>query len=173
MLDLENQKQSLTDAFEYKVLENSASFIGKYLCWSFFFNKVAGLRLYYKRLQYRCFLWNLQSFEEHLLLQNTSGGCFWKIYLDRPQKGGNTVLVKYIQIIWQKLLFRLVKNVSSCIWRTLMFGRLSYFHKGSQAETAYITKSASLCYFVITCNWRWFCSHWRHMFFFFQKEKLL
>ena len=28
------------------VLENFANFTGKYLCWSLFFNKVAGLQLY-------------------------------------------------------------------------------------------------------------------------------
>ena len=47
----------------------------------------------------------------------------------------------------------LVHNVSSYIWRTLMFGFLSYFSKGDQTETVYITKSTSLHYFAITCYW--------------------
>ena len=40
------------------VLKNLANFTGKHLCWSLFFNKVAGLRpatLLKKRLQHRCF----------------------------------------------------------------------------------------------------------------------
>ena len=37
------------------VLENFANFTGKCLCWSLFFNKVAGLQLYYKGFQQKCF----------------------------------------------------------------------------------------------------------------------
>ena len=37
------------------VLENFANFTGKCPCWSLFFNKVAGLQLYYKRFQQKCF----------------------------------------------------------------------------------------------------------------------
>ena len=55
ILDSENQKQSLTDAFNKGVLENFAYFTRKYLCWSLFFNKVAGLQLYYRRLEQKCF----------------------------------------------------------------------------------------------------------------------
>ena len=47
MLDSENQKQSLADAFESWLLENFPYFTGKYLSWSLFFNKVAGLQLYF------------------------------------------------------------------------------------------------------------------------------
>ena len=54
------------------------NFVGKHLCWSLFFNKVAGLRPEYiknmlkKRLQHRCFPLNLVKFlknsffKEHL-----------------------------------------------------------------------------------------------------------
>ena len=59
MLDSENQKQSLTDAFEQMsftdafdafqeclgILENFRKFTGKYLCLSLCFNKIAGLQL--------------------------------------------------------------------------------------------------------------------------------
>ena len=55
MLDSENQKQPLTDAFEYRCSRNFADFTGKYLCWSLFFNKVTGLQLYCKRLQHKVF----------------------------------------------------------------------------------------------------------------------
>ena len=47
------------------VLKNFAKFIGKYLCQSFFFNKVVGLRsatLLKKRLWHRCFPVNFAKF---------------------------------------------------------------------------------------------------------------
>ena len=47
------------------VLKNLAIFKGKHLCWSLFFNKVAGLTpatLLKKRLQHRCFLGNIEQF---------------------------------------------------------------------------------------------------------------
>ena len=57
------------------VLKNFTKFIGKHLCWSLFFNKVAGLSpetLLKKRLQHRCFFVNFVKFfkntffKEHL-----------------------------------------------------------------------------------------------------------
>ena len=54
-------------------------FTGKHLCQSLFFNEVAGsgLQFYLKRgSSAGVFLWILRNFEEHLLLQNTSGGSF-------------------------------------------------------------------------------------------------
>ena len=62
------------------VLSNFAKFIGKHLCQSVFFNKVAGLRpatLLKKRLKRRCFPVNFTKFTRTPFLQNTSGGCFW------------------------------------------------------------------------------------------------
>ena len=47
------------------VLRNSAKFTGKHLCWSLFFNKVAGLRpasLLKKRFWHRCFPVNFAEF---------------------------------------------------------------------------------------------------------------
>ena len=44
------------------VLENFANFTGEYLCWSLFFNKIAGLQLYYERLQHRCFPVKFEKF---------------------------------------------------------------------------------------------------------------
>ena len=45
-----------------------------------FFNKVAGLKLYQKRdSATSAFLWILRNFLEHLLLQNTSGSCFYRL----------------------------------------------------------------------------------------------
>ena len=130
------------------VLENFANFTGKYLCWSLFFNKVAGLQLYYKRLQHRCFpvkfvkFLRTPFFTEHvrwLLLEN--------LFISSIERRLH-ITGEIYAVIWQRLLLLLVKNVSSCIWRTLMFGCFSYFYKGDQTETAHITKStfALLCY---------------------------
>ena len=47
------------------VLKNFAKFTGKHLCWSLFFNVVAGLRLatlLKKRLQHRCFPVRFEKF---------------------------------------------------------------------------------------------------------------
>ena len=58
------------------VLENFAKFIGKQLCQSLFFNKVAGLRsafLLRKRLWHRCFPVNFAKFLRTPFLQKTSG----------------------------------------------------------------------------------------------------
>ena len=63
------------------VLRNFGKFTGKHLCQSLFFDKVAGLRpatLLKKRFWHRCFPLN---FQEHLFLQNTSGGCFCFFYV--------------------------------------------------------------------------------------------
>ena len=60
------------------VLKNFAKFIGKHLCHSLFFNKVAGLRpatLIKKILWHRCFPINFAKFLEHLFLQKVSVGC--------------------------------------------------------------------------------------------------
>ena len=57
------------------VLGNFAKFTGKYLCQSFFFNKVAGLptTLLKKRLWHRCFPVNFAKFLRTPFLENTSG----------------------------------------------------------------------------------------------------
>ena len=57
-------------------LDISTKFIGKHLCQSLFFNKVAGLRpatLLKERLWHRCFPVNFAKFLIKLFLQNTSG----------------------------------------------------------------------------------------------------
>ena len=101
-----------------------ANFAGKYLCWSLFFNKVAGLQLYYKRLQHRCFSVKFAKFLKTPFLPNTSGGYFWKIYLDRPEKGGYTLLVKYIQLFDRGYFFcwfRMSPAQLYNVWLPLMF----------------------------------------------------
>ena len=63
------------------ILRNFAKFPGKHLCQSLFFNKVAGLRpatLLKRDSGTGVFLSTLRNFYDHLFLQNTSGGCFWK-----------------------------------------------------------------------------------------------
>ena len=59
------------------VLLNFAKFIGKHLCQSLFFNKVAGLSsatLLKKRLWHRCFLVNFMKF-----FRTPPSNCFWKL----------------------------------------------------------------------------------------------
>ena len=61
------------------VLRNFAKFVGKHLCQSLFFNKVAGLRpatLLKKKLWHRCLPVNFEKFLRTPFLQNISGGCF-------------------------------------------------------------------------------------------------
>ena len=60
--------------FKTGVLKNSAKFAGKHLCWSLFFNKVAGLRpatLFKKRLQHRYFPVNIAKFSRSVFLYIT------------------------------------------------------------------------------------------------------
>ena len=54
MLDLENQKQSLADIFEYKCSWKFRKFHRKISVLESFLSKVVGLKLYYKRLQHSC-----------------------------------------------------------------------------------------------------------------------
>ena len=65
---------------EKGVLKSFAKFTGKHLRQSLFLIKLQtlGLQIYEKRVSGTgVFLWILRNFEEHLLLQNTSGGTFW------------------------------------------------------------------------------------------------
>ena len=58
------------------VLRNFAKFLGKHLCQSVFFSKVAALRpatLLQQRLWHRCFPVNFAKFLRIPFLQNTSG----------------------------------------------------------------------------------------------------
>ena len=51
--------------FKIDVLKNFAMFVGKHLCWSFFFNNVAGpqgCNFIKKRLRHRCFPVNVAKF---------------------------------------------------------------------------------------------------------------
>ena len=62
------------------VLRNFAKFTGKYLCQSLFLIKLQALQLYQKRDSGTgAFMWVLRNFLQHLLLQNTSGGCFCRL----------------------------------------------------------------------------------------------
>ena len=139
------------------VLENVENFTGKYLCWNLFFNKVAGFQLYYKRPQHRCFPVKFGKFSrtpfftEHLpwlLLEN-----LFRSSIERRLH----ITGEIYAVIWQRLLLLLIKNVSSCIWRTLIFGCFSYFCKGDQTEDRPYQR---LRYFALTCYWRWFYNHW-------------
>ena len=78
------KRRSRREVFYQKgVLKNFTKFTGKHLCWSLFFNKVAGLgceALLKKRLQHRCFPENFVKFLRTLSLKNTSGGWFYTKY---------------------------------------------------------------------------------------------
>ena len=66
------------------VFENFRKFIGKHLCQSLFFNKVAGLRpatLLKKRLWHMCFTVNFVKFLRTPFLQNTLGRLLLIVYV--------------------------------------------------------------------------------------------
>ena len=75
-LTLDNIQKQPPEVFCKKgILINFASFTGKHLCHSLFFNKVAGLRsatLLKKRLWHRCFPVNVAKFLRTPFLQSTS-----------------------------------------------------------------------------------------------------
>ena len=60
---------------EIVVLKNFVNFTGKQLYWSLFLVKLQAFEF-----NKGIFLWNLWNFQQHLFLQNTSGGLLW-IYL--------------------------------------------------------------------------------------------
>ena len=62
-----------------KVLLKISQYSDENVCWSLFFNKVAGIRpvtLVKQRLRHRCFPVNFAKCLRTHFLQNTSGGCF-------------------------------------------------------------------------------------------------
>ena len=124
-----------------RVLESFANFTGKYLCWSLFLKKVAGLQLYYKRLQYRCFHVKFVKFFRTPFFTEDLQWLLLENLFKSSRETRLHITGEIYAVIWQRLLLLLVKNVSSCIWRTLMFGYFSYFYKGDQTETSHITKS--------------------------------
>ena len=87
-------RSSCPEVFYKKgVLRNFAKFIGKHLCQSLFFNKVAGLKpatLLKKRLWYMCFPVRFTKFLRTPFLQNT----FWRL-----------LLVVFIQILGRSKIF--------------------------------------------------------------------
>ena len=59
--------------FKIGVLKNFAVFIGKHLCWSLFFNRVADFRpatILKKRLEHKCFPVNIAKFLRTPILKN-------------------------------------------------------------------------------------------------------
>ena len=62
------------------VLQNFAIFTEKHLCWSLFFNTVAGLRTYSvmkRNLQRRCVTVNIAKFYKHLFWRTPADNCFF------------------------------------------------------------------------------------------------
>ena len=62
-------KQPLEVFYKIGVLKNFTKFIGKHLCHSL-------TTLLKKRLWYRCYLWILWNFQEHLFYRTPSDDCF-------------------------------------------------------------------------------------------------
>ena len=70
------QKQPTEVLWKKSVLSNFAKFTEKYLCQSFFFNKVAGFSLSKERLWHQCFMKILWSFLEHHFYRTPLSDCF-------------------------------------------------------------------------------------------------
>ena len=91
--------EQITDVFcEKGVLRNVTKFTWKHLCWSFFFNKVPGLRpenLLKRESNTGVFWWILRNFLRKLFLQKPSGGCFFKTW-----KIAVLILNEEISIFW-------------------------------------------------------------------------
>ena len=69
------RKQPLEMLCKKRIYKVFANFTGKHLCWSLFFNKVAGIipaTLLKRHSGTGVFLWILRNFSEHLFSQNTS-----------------------------------------------------------------------------------------------------
>ena len=95
------------------VLRNFARFTGKHLCWSLFFNKVAGLKpptLLKKRLWHRCFPVNFAKFLRTPLYRTPLDDCFW------------SMLTKYNHI--------LVQNSPKYRWGIFLSAFLSHIYDG-------------------------------------------
>ena len=72
-------------------------FTRKHLCWSFFLRRDY---LFKRGFSRGAFLWNLQNFLEHLFLQNTSGGWFWKHLM-------NSLFIVYENDYWCHFMERI------------------------------------------------------------------
>ena len=83
-------------------------FTRKHLCWSFFLRRDY---LFKRGFSIGAFLWNLQNFLEHLFLQNTSGGWFWKHLM-------NSLFIVYETIIgvisWKELALERLFHFIAC-----------------------------------------------------------
>ena len=110
MPDSGNRKQPLADTFEYRCS-------WKYLCWSLFFNKVAGLQLYYKILQHRCFPVKYVTFLRTPFFTEQLRWLLLENLFRSSRERRLHITGEIYAVIWQKLLLLLVKDVSSCIWR--------------------------------------------------------
>ena len=82
------QKQPPKVFYEKDVLENFAKFIGKHLCQSLLFNKVAGwlATLLKKRLWHRSFRMNFAKFSRTPFYETPLDDCFWPNISKRIEK---------------------------------------------------------------------------------------
>ena len=72
------QRWSDVEMLAGRVLNKFTIFTGKHLCWSLFLKRHCSFVK--ETLQYSCFPMNIAKYlKEKLFLQNTSGGCFWKV----------------------------------------------------------------------------------------------
>ena len=106
--------------YKKAALKNLVIFTGKYLSWSLFFNKNAGLQscnFLKKRLQHRCFPMNVAKFVRIPVLKNISGGLFERF----PTSTNNitSIIGSEQDILWktkQKTLFKTQLAFSWCSW---------------------------------------------------------
>ena len=99
--------------FRIVVLKNFSVFTGKHQCWSLFLIKLQTWRLA-KRLQNKCFPVNIAKFLRTPFLQNTSGGCFYKMM--KFYKDMSTFFLTG----WRHMSRKNTMEISSIYWSVLL-----------------------------------------------------
>ena len=113
-------------SIEKTVLKNFAIFTGKDLCWSLFFNKVAGLQVWHftkKRLQHSFFPMNIEKFLRTLILKNicerlllSIKKLFWKISQNSQEKNSARVsFLMTLQAYISEYSWRYCSTVCFCV----------------------------------------------------------
>ena len=108
------QKQPSELLCKKHVVKNFSKFTGKHLCWSFLFNKIAGLRCFWtlliKILRHRCFPVNFAKFLRAPFLLNSSGKLLlWLILIYGIENNRGNISLKP----W-KLLMKYVVSLHYC-----------------------------------------------------------
>ena len=113
--------------FRIGVLKYFTMFTGNHLCWSLFLTFLINVQAWRPATLLKIdsnidfFLWNLQNFYEHLSLQTTSSGCFWKYLM-------NTLFTAFENNEWCHFVVRMDPPALIsfyCLFRFFLF--LSFF----------------------------------------------